>query len=55
MNDEGMRVYLGDGVYAQLVDGMIRLTSENGISVLDEIFLEPEVLEALIKFAQFIR
>lgn len=44
------RKYLGDGVYADIEKGMIRLTTENGISVSNEIFLELEVYEALKKF-----
>lgn len=35
-----MKTYLGDGVYVEFVDGMIRLTTENGIELTNEIFLE---------------
>ena len=35
--------YLGDGVYADLKDGQIILTTENGISETNRIVLEPEV------------
>lgn len=47
------RTYLGDAVYAEVqATGMIRLTTEDGISILNQIFLEPEVCEALVKFAK---
>lgn len=45
------KVYLGDSVYAEYVDGMIRLTTENGPTPSNTIFLEPEVFEALTKYA----
>jgi len=42
------KVYLGDGVYAELESGWrVKLTTENGISVTNTIFLDPEVLQAL--------
>lgn len=43
--------YLGDSVYVE--DGaMIRLTTENGGSPSNEIFLEAETLQALILWCQ---
>lgn len=42
--------YLGDGVYADVENGMLKLTVENGISVTDEIYLEYEVYLALVAF-----
>lgn len=47
----GAKSYLGDGVYVEAVNGMVRLTTEDGISVTNEIFLEPEVFQALVKWA----
>jgi endo-beta-N-acetylglucosaminidase D len=44
--------YLGDGVYADIERDMIKLTTENGISVTNEIFLELEVYGALVRFVQ---
>ena len=41
---------MGDGVYAEDVGHAIRLTTENGVSVQNEVFLEPEVLEAVIGY-----
>lgn len=50
------KTYLGDGVYADVdhqVDGqgqMVVLTTENGIRATNTIYLEPEVVGALIGF-----
>ena len=43
--------YLGDGVYVEIEQGQIKLTSENGITVLDTIYLDLYLLEALNKYA----
>jgi len=45
-------VYLGDGVYADEQRGMLRLTSRGGVSILNEIFFEPDVLDALFKYIE---
>ena len=42
--------YLGDGVYAEIEHGMIKLTTENGVETLNTIFLELEVYEALQRY-----
>ena len=47
-----MKEYLGDAVYAEYTDRGIELTTEDGIRVTNRIFLEPEVLHALISFAK---
>jgi hypothetical protein len=49
-----MKVYLGDAVYAEegLMGAGILLTTEDGIEVSNKIFLEPEVLIALIEFVK---
>ncbi len=48
-----LKEYLGDGVYAEIpCHGTILLTTENGISMTNEIALEPEVLRALTDFIQ---
>jgi hypothetical protein len=44
--------YLGDGVYANIQNGGILLTSENGIEVQNEIFLEPSVFESLKNYVK---
>jgi hypothetical protein len=42
--------YLGDSVYAHIEEGVICLTVENGEFVSSTIFLEREVIEALISY-----
>lgn len=44
--------YIGDGVYANFQHGGILLTSENGIEVLNEIFLDPSVFESLKNYVK---
>jgi len=42
--------YLGDGVYAEIESGRVKLTAEDGITATDTIYLEPEVLSALRQY-----
>jgi hypothetical protein len=44
--------YLGDGVYVAMDESreMLVLTTENGISVTNVIYLEEEVRDALVKY-----
>jgi len=49
---EPIRDYLGDSVYAEVERGMICLTTANGYGPTNKIYLEPEVYEALVRFAQ---
>lgn len=42
-----MKAYLGDGVYADVEHGMLKLTTENGIEATNTIYLEGEVWRAL--------
>jgi hypothetical protein len=42
----GNKEYLGDGVFVDIEDGMIKLTTEDGIKATNTIYLEVEVLEA---------
>ena len=44
--------YLGDAVYAENVNGMVKLTTEDGISATNTIYLEPEVVTALFDFVK---
>ncbi len=44
--------YLGDGVYASTERGMIRLDTHNGIFMTNTVYLEPEVLAALLDYAK---
>ena len=41
------KIYLGDAVYAEWEHGMLKLTTSNGISDTNTIYLEPEVIAAL--------
>ena len=50
-----MKRYLGDGVYAEWpVRGMLLLTAQ-GDDRLHEIYLEPEVYQALLAFVEFVK
>ena len=46
------KLYLGDGVYVDHDGFNLILTTENGISVTNEIFLEPDIFEALKRYAE---
>lgn len=48
---ENSKTYLGDGVYARIENGTLVLTSENGVVVQNEIFLESFVLFAVINYS----
>ena len=43
--------YLGDSVYAEHENGMIKLTTDNGMGASNTIYLEPEVMAALERYA----
>ena len=49
------KIYIGDGVYAEYDSYQIKLTSENGIEVLDTIYLEPRTFENLIEYNESIK
>jgi hypothetical protein len=44
--------YLGDGVYAEMEDGRVKLTAENGLRATDTVYLEPAVYVALTYFVR---
>jgi hypothetical protein len=46
--------YLGDSVYAELDNGMVKLTTRNGLpsDPSNTIFLEPDVFRELVRFVQ---
>lgn len=46
------KAYLGDGVYVEVEDGTLKLTTENGIEVTNTVFLEPEVWAALMHYVR---
>jgi len=43
------KVYLGDSVYVEIEDYRIKLTTENGYGVTNEIFLDFEVFKRLVE------
>lgn len=50
-----MKVYIGDGVYAEVDFGRIWLTTENGYETTNRICLEPEVYEVLLEFVEALK
>lgn len=44
--------YLGDGLYVRVRGDTVWLTSENGVEVLNEVALEPQVLNAFIRYLE---
>jgi hypothetical protein len=48
------KTYLGDSVYAEIVDGRVKLTTDNGYpdDPRNVIYLEPEVWTALVGFME---
>lgn len=44
--------YLGDGVYVEVEDGMLKVTTEDGVETSNIIFFEPEVFQALVRFTK---
>ena len=44
------KTYIGDGVYASTCDGVVCLTTENGMMVNNRIYLDNDVLRALVDF-----
>ena len=46
------KIYLGDGCYAEITESAVILTMDDGYQVTNTIYLEPDVLHALILFAE---
>ena len=46
------KVYLGEGVYVQMEDGMLKLTTENGMDVTNTIYLESPVWINLVGYVE---
>lgn len=44
------KTYLGDGVYGEIGDFSLRLTTETGVTVDNTIHLEPEVIKNLLAY-----
>lgn len=51
----GAKAYLGDGCYVRFDGYALWLTTEDGISVQNEICLEPEVYGALVEYVAALR
>ena len=47
--------YLGDGVYVDVENGMLKLTTENGVEADNVIYLEPQVYESLIQYVSHLK
>jgi len=45
------KTYLGDGAYVEFDGFGLWITTENGLTTTNRIYLEPSVLESLIRFA----
>jgi hypothetical protein len=54
-SEEDVKVYLGDGVYADVEYGALVLTTEDGIQVTNRIVLEQEVYNALVRYMAGLR
>lgn len=50
-----MKTYLGDGVYVDVENNMIKLTTENGVEITNMIVLESEVWTALLAWVARLR
>jgi hypothetical protein len=52
MSDLIEKRYLGDSVYAEVEDGMVKVTTHNGYpdDPRNVIFIEPSVMDALVQF-----
>lgn len=46
----GMKTYIGDGVYVDYDGYMLVLTTEDGVSVTNTIYLEPTVYRGLLNY-----
>jgi hypothetical protein len=47
-----MKAYIGDGVYADIKDGFLILTTENGICTTNTIWMDEAVLQHLMKYLE---
>ena len=50
-----LKQYLGDSVYADIQDGMLKLTTENGAGANNTIYLESEVVNALLRYLEWVK
>lgn len=47
-----LKRYLGDSVYADVENGMLKLTTEDGISTTNTVYLGAQVWEALQQYME---
>jgi len=47
--------YIGDGVYVDMKDNVLILTTENGIHTTNIIYLEPDIYMNLVNYVKEIR
>jgi len=50
-----MKSYLGDGIYIYFDGYSLVLTTENGIEITNEIVLEPDVYESLLRYVDMLK
>ena len=48
--EEEMKTYLGDGLYADFDGFQFVLTAEDGTRVLNRVYLEPSVYQAFVEY-----
>jgi len=46
------KTYLGDGAYCSFDGYSLVVTTENGIEIQNEVHMEPQVFEALLRYAE---
>lgn len=49
------KVYLGDGAYVEHDGYGLVLTTEDGVRVLNRVYLEPEVYDSLVRYVERLR
>ena len=49
------KTYIGDSVYAEVVDGMILLTTENGYGPSNSIYLERQTYDELVRYVERVK
>jgi hypothetical protein len=47
--------YIGDSVYVELEDGMLKLTTENGMGPSNTIHLEKQVYDSLVEYVNWLK
>lgn len=46
------KVYIGDAVYAEILDGRLVLTTENGLTLTNRIVLDEDVWQLLVEYVE---